>query len=59
MMKFVILREVNIKGKKSRKALVEWDTHKIVDELEKELAGAGKALEKVIAKFKKESIRIP
>ena len=55
-MKFAIFREIE---KKKRKFLVEWDADKIATELEAELKGAAAAFNKVIEKFKKESIRIP
>jgi hypothetical protein len=55
-MKFAIFREIK-KGK--RKFLMEWNQSEIAAELEKELPGAAKALDKIIAKFKKGSLRIP
>jgi len=58
-MKFVIFREIIVKDEKKRRFLLEWPADKIAAELEKELSGAGAAFNKVVEKFKKESIRIP
>ena len=55
-MKFALFREIK-KGK--RKFLLEWNQAEILTEIEHELKGAGKALENVIERFKKESIKIP
>ena len=59
-MKFAIFREVVTNGRKKRKVYVEWDKHQIVEELSRELGqDISKALNNIIEKFKKESIRIP
>lgn len=55
-MKFAIFREIE-KGK--RKFLIEWNQDKIAVELEKELKGSATAFNKVVERFKKESIKIP
>lgn len=67
-MQFVIYREVEVRGKKTRKALVEWDEKEIIAALKKEVGknydyGAAAYIEtafnNVIREFKKESIKIP
>ena len=55
-MKFAIFREIK-KGK--RKFLAEWGQKQIEKELDRELPGSGKALNKIVEQFKKQSLRIP
>ena len=59
-MRFAIFREFVQEGKQKRKVYIEWPKEKIADELSKELGlDVSKALNNIIEKFKKESIRIP
>jgi hypothetical protein len=59
-MKFVIYRDVKIKGEKTRKALAEWDQEKILKEVEKRLGEKGvSAFNEIIKEFKKETVTIP
>ena len=59
-MKFAIFREFIQEGKQKRKVYIEWPKEKIEKELSKELGlDVSKALNNIIEKFKKNSIRIP
>ena len=59
-MRFAIFREFIQDGKKKRKVYIEWPKEKIEQELSRELGlDVSKALNNIIEKFKKESIRIP
>ena len=59
-MKFAIFREFIQECKQKRKVYIEWPKEKIEQELSKELGlDVSKALNNIIEKFKKETIRIP
>jgi len=59
-MRFAIFREFIQEGKQKRKVYIEWPKEKIEQELSRELGlDVSKALNNIIEKFKKESIRIP
>ena len=59
-MRFAIFREFIQDGKQKCKVYIEWPKEKIEQELSRELGlDVSKALNNIIEKFKKESIRIP
>ena len=58
-MKFAIFREIEIRGTPSRKFLIEWNKNEIVKAFLDEGLDIKDVLDRVIEKFKKESIKIP
>jgi len=58
-MKFAIFRDIEIRGSKQRKFLVEWDKDDVIAAFKSKGADIEDVLNEVIEEFKKESIKIP